>query len=179
MTMLVGKIPPEDPRLAELAAFIDANNTRPHPESHLIATLHRAQELFGYLDRNVLDMVALRMNVPTAHIWGVATFYHYFNLAPRGRHVISVCLGTACFIKGADRILDTLKEELKIDVGGTTEDGLFSLAGARCLGACGLAPVVMIDDRIHGDLTPKKTIEIINGLRREAERSTGAARGAR
>lgn len=180
MTMLVGKVAADDPRIPELLAFIEENNRKPHPESFLIATLHKAQELFGYLDRNVLDRVALAMGVPTAHIWGVATFYHYFRLAPCGKHVISVCLGTACFIKGADRILDTLKEELKIDVGGTTEDGLFSLSGARCLGACGLAPVVMVDDRILGDLTPKKMLEIVNGLRRDAEREAGAAaRGAR
>jgi NADH:ubiquinone oxidoreductase subunit E len=110
------------------------------------------------------------MNIPTAHIWGVATFYHYFKLKPTGKHSISVCLGTACYVKGAGEILDTIKHELKIDFGQTTDDNLFTLQEARCLGACGLAPVVMVDDKIYGELTPKKTVDLLNTYRKAAEK---------
>ncbi len=153
--------------MERLKEYIEQVKKKDNPESYLIAILHKAQELFGYLDRSVMDEVADSMNIPTAHIWGVATFYHYFNLKPKGKHVISVCLGTACYVKGADDVLNAIKEELKIGVGGTTEDNLFSLAEARCLGACGIAPVVMIDDKIYGELTPKKIKEIIRSYRKK------------
>ncbi len=137
-------------------------------EAQLISILHKAQELYGYLDKEVMDEIAITMQIPTAHIWGVATFYHYFNLSPQGKHAIAICLGTACYIKGAGDILDALKEELKIGIGQTSADGLFTLQEARCLGACGLAPVMMIDGKIYGCLTPKKTIEILNTYRKAA-----------
>ncbi|MBN2183072.1 MAG: NAD(P)H-dependent oxidoreductase subunit E, partial [Sedimentisphaerales bacterium] len=104
-----------------------------------------------------------------AHIWGVATFYHYFNLSLPGRYTISICLGTACYVKGAGKILDTLKQHLNIDVGQVTEDGLFSIQPARCVGACGLAPVMMIDEKIYGELTPEKTLKIIKEYRQKAK----------
>jgi NADH:ubiquinone oxidoreductase subunit E len=148
-------------KMDQLKKFIEDAKTKEHPESYLIAILHKAQELFGYLDRGVMDEVAFSMSIPTAHIWGVATFYHYFNLKPKGKHVISVCLGTACYVKGAEAVLDAIREELKIGIGGTTEDKIFSLQEARCLGACGIAPVIMIDDKIYGELTPKKAVEIV------------------
>jgi NADH:ubiquinone oxidoreductase subunit E len=113
-----------------------------------------------------MNVVAETMGIPTAHIWGVATFYHYFNLKPRGKYFVSVCLGTACYVKGSAEILDTIKDELKVDIGGTTDDLLFTLQEARCLGACGLAPVIMINDKIYGELTPRKTTEIINNYRK-------------
>ncbi len=153
--------------MERLKEYIEQVKKKDNPESYLIAILHKAQELFGYLDRSVMDEVADSMNIPTAHIWGVATFYHYFNLKPKGKHVISVCLGTACYVKGAEDVLNAIKEELKIGVGGTTEDKLFSLAEARCLGACGIAPVAMIDDKIYGELTPKKIKEIIRSYRKK------------
>ena len=158
----------QDEKLAELKAFMETAKNSPYPESHLIGILHKAQNLYGYLQKDVMNEIATSMSIPTAHIWGVATFYHYFNLQPHGKHTISVCLGTACYVKGAGEILDTLKEELKIDFGGTTPDRLFTLAEARCLGACGLAPVIMIDDKIYGELTPKKTVEIISSYRKKA-----------
>ncbi len=148
-------------KMAELKSFMEGMKTKPHPESGLIAILHKAQNLFGYLNKEVMDEIAIEMNIPTAHIWGVATFYHYFSLTPKGEHTISVCLGTACYVKGAEEILDTIKEELKIKMGETTPDNLFTLLETRCLGACGLAPVVMIDDKIYGELTPKKIIAIL------------------
>ena len=144
-----------------LKEYISQVKDKKYPESYLIAILHKAQELFGYLNKEVMDEVASSMSIPTAHIWGVATFYHYFNLKPKGKHVISACMGTACYVKGAEDVLNAIKEELKIGVGGTTEDKLFSLAEARCLGACGIAPVVMIDDKIYGELTPKKIKAIL------------------
>lgn len=153
-------------KMIELREFMDKVKHNPHPESYLIGILHKAQDLYGYLDRAVMDEVAFTMNIPTSHIWGVATFYHYFTLKPRGQHVISVCLGTACYIKGADKILNVIKEELKIEVGGTSEDNLFTLQEARCLGACGLAPVVMIDDKIYGNLTPKSVLKILKNYRK-------------
>ena len=164
--MIDTKIDVNDEKMIELREFMDKVKHNDHPESYLIAILHKAQDLYGYLDRAVMDEVAFTMNIPTSHIWGVATFYHYFTLKPRGQHVISVCLGTACYIKGADKILNAIKEDLKIEVGGTTEDNLFTLQEARCLGACGLAPVVMIDDKIYGNLTPKSVLKILKSYRK-------------
>ncbi len=160
----------DEQKLAQLKEFIAQTQQDEHPDSFLIAVLHKAQELHGYLPVAVMDEIAEEMGIPTAHIWGVATFYHYFNLTPPGQHVISICLGTACYVRGAGQILQTLKDELKIDMGQVTEDGLFSLQPARCLGACGLAPVVMIDDKIHGELTPKKMVQILNQYRKQAKK---------
>ena len=153
----------------ELCAFIDAVNQKDHAESYLIAVLHKVQAMYGYLPREVMDVVAEKMGIPTAHIWGVATFYHYFNLEPIGRHIISVCMGTACYVKGADRVLQAIKKHLGIETGETTEDKLFTLQEARCLGACGIAPVIMIDDKIYGELDSKKTVDLLNQYRKAAQ----------
>jgi NADH-quinone oxidoreductase subunit E/NADP-reducing hydrogenase subunit HndA len=169
-TQATDAIATEDQKLAQLKEFIAQTQKDEHPDSFLIAVLHKAQELYGYLPVPVMDEIAQQMGIPTAHIWGVATFYHYFNLTPPGQHVISICLGTACYVRGAAQILQTLRDELKIDMGQVTPDGLFSLQPARCLGACGLAPVVMIDDKIHGELTPKKMIQILNQYRKQAKK---------
>jgi NADH:ubiquinone oxidoreductase subunit E len=160
MTVAEGK------KAQELKEFMAQVKGREHPDSQLIAILHKAQELYGYLNQEVMDAVAKQMDIPTAHIWGVATFYHYFKLTPSGKHSISVCLGTACYVKGAEEILNTIKDELKIDFGQTSSDGLFTLQEARCLGACGLAPVIMIDDKIYGSLTPKKVLEVLKSYRK-------------
>jgi NADH:ubiquinone oxidoreductase subunit E len=153
----------------QIKDFIAEILKQDRPDSHLITVLHKAQELNGYLSREVMDLVSQEMNIPTSTIWGVATFYHYFKLNPIGKYNISVCMGTACYVKGASEILETLKEELGIGVGETTEDMLFSMHEARCIGACGLAPVAMINDKIYGELTPKKITDIINKLRKEEE----------
>lgn len=158
-----------------LKEFIDTVKHKEHSDSYLIAVLHKAQGLYGYLPKDVMDDISQQMQIPTAHIWGVATFYHYFNLTPPGKHVISVCLGTACYVKGAGQILETIKKELKIDMGQVTEDGLFSLQPARCLGACGVAPVVMIDEKIHGELTPQKVVDVINQYRKASSASSPRA----
>jgi len=145
----------------EIKDFIATKMTLPNPESNLIAVLHKVQQLYGYLPTNMIDMIAVEMNIPTAHIWGVATFYHYFNLKKPGKYTIAICLGTACYVKGSGKILDAIKDHLKIDVGQVTEDGIFSIQPARCVGACGQAPVLMIDEKIYGELTPDKAIAII------------------
>jgi len=153
-------------KLDQLSAFMDEVSQKEYAESYLIAVLHKAQELYGYLPQDVMDQVAEKMQIPTAHIWGVATFYHYFNLKPVGKNIVSVCMGTACYVKGADKVLEALKRELGIQVGETTEDKLFTLQEARCLGACGIAPVIMINDKIYGELDAKKTVDLINQYRK-------------
>ena len=138
----------------EIVAYIEKCAHDENAHSHLIGVLHKVQGHFGYLGREQLDAVAQLLQVPTAKVTGVATFYHFFRLEPRGRFVINVCLGTACYVKGAERIADRLKDELGIQFGETTTDGMFSLEATRCLGTCGLAPVVMIEDKVFGDMTP-------------------------
>ena len=159
-----------DKRLDDLKLFIKSIKGADNPESYLIATLHKAQELYGYLAEEIMDVISQELQIPTAHIWGVATFYHYFKLVPQGKHSISVCLGTACYVKGSAEIVQTLKDILKVEVGQTSEDGLFTLHEARCLGACGLAPVMMIDDKIYGNLTPKSTGEIIESIKKQEKK---------
>ena len=155
-------------KVTTLREFMAEVSTKEYSESYLIAVLHKAQELFGYLPKEVMDEVAEAMQIPTAHIWGVATFYHYFNLKPIGKHVVSVCMGTACYVKGATQVLEALKKELGVQVGQTTDDMLFTLQEARCLGACGIAPVLMIDDKIYGELDAKKTVDVIHQYRKAA-----------
>ncbi len=137
-----------------LAAMIEQCRQQPHPESQLIAVLHKVQAHFGHLGAAHLDAVAQLMQVPAAKVSGVADFYHFFRLTPRGKFIINVCLGTACYVKGADRVAQKVMEELGISWGETTSDGIFTLEAARCLGTCGLAPVVMVDEQIHGNVTP-------------------------
>ncbi|MFA5250852.1 MAG: NAD(P)H-dependent oxidoreductase subunit E [Parachlamydiales bacterium] len=143
----------------ELTAFIEKALQDPHPRSLLIAVLHRVQEELGYLSQEAMEAVSVLMQIPTAKISGVATFYHFFNLKKQGKYVIAVCLGTACHVKGADKIVKKFEEELGIKAGEMTKDGLFSLEGARCLGTCALAPVVKINQQVYpqvtADMVPK------------------------
>lgn len=155
----------------ELKTYINSLRKKPHFESYLIAVLHKAQGLFGYLSVETMDFVSAQMNIPTAHIWGVATFYHFFNLQKQGKYNVSVCMGTACYVKGAAEVLTSLKKELEVEVGQTTKDNLFTLNEARCVGACGLAPVIMIDDEIYGDLTPETTVEVIKMYRKKEKKA--------
>ncbi|NLW46099.1 MAG: NADH-quinone oxidoreductase subunit NuoE [Firmicutes bacterium] len=153
----------------EILEFIETCKTREHPDSYLIAVLHKVQGEFGYLSRDHMDEVAHLLGIPTAYVFGVATFYHFFRLKPQGRYSISVCLGTACFVKGADRVLESFKNELGIEMGETTKDGVFSLTNTRCLGVCGLAPVVMVNDKVYGQVTPQQVPEILNRIRTEID----------
>jgi NADH:ubiquinone oxidoreductase subunit E len=146
----------------EVVAFIAKNRGTEHSESQLIATLHMVQAANGYLSKEQMNAVAQLAQIPLAKVTGVATFYHYFRLTPRGKHMINVCLGTACYVKGADKISQRLMSDLGIQFGETTKDGLFSLESTRCLGTCGLAPVMMIDEQIHGPVTPGDVSNILD-----------------
>ncbi|WP_243116638.1 NADH-quinone oxidoreductase subunit NuoE [Marinisporobacter balticus] len=132
----------------------------------LIEVLHKAQDLFGYLPRDVQLFVARKLGIPGAEVFGVVSFYSYFTTKPEGKHSISVCMGTACFVKGADKILDQLKEKLEIVSGETTKDDLFTLKEVRCIGACGLAPVVMVDGKVYGRVKTDDIDTIIDTYRK-------------
>jgi bidirectional [NiFe] hydrogenase diaphorase subunit len=121
----------------------------------LIEVLHQAQDLFGFLEMDVLLYVARGLRLPPSRVYGVATFYHLFTLKPQGRHTCVVCMGTACFVKGADRLLAALEQASGVRAGETTADGALSLLTARCLGACGLAPAVVYDRQTAGQQTPE------------------------
>jgi bidirectional [NiFe] hydrogenase diaphorase subunit len=125
-----------------------------HPRG-LIEALHTVQEAFGYLDLDALRFVAASLRVPLSRAYGVATFYHFFSLKPPGEHTCVVCIGTACYIKGAPQLLEALKRELGVVPGQTTPDGKVSVLGARCLGSCGLAPAVVYDREVAGKVTPQ------------------------
>ncbi|MCX7940595.1 MAG: NAD(P)H-dependent oxidoreductase subunit E [Endomicrobia bacterium] len=150
-----------------LKDYLQTFKDKPRTESNLITILHKVQDIFGYLEQTAIEEIAKTIQIPTSHIWGVATFYHYFKLRKPGKYIISVCLGTACYIKGADEILTKLKDELKTNIGGVSPDGLFSLEEARCLGACSLAPVVMIDGKVYGNLTPQSVVQLIKEFRKK------------
>ncbi len=143
---------------AELDTFIA---TRPKARDSLIPVLHHAQDLFGYLPVDVQRHVAQALDLPVSEVYGVVSFYHYFTMHPRGRHTVNICLGTACYVRGAKKVAEALHEELKIGMGETTDDRRFTLTTQRCFGACGLAPVIMIDNDVHGRVTPKKVAGIL------------------
>lgn len=147
-----------DPRFGQLDEILSAWRDKP---GNVIPVLHKAQELFGYLPREVQEYVAQGLNVPVSEVYGVVTFYSLFTMQPKGRHTISLCMGTACYVKGAQAILDTLKEQLGISPGQTTEDARFTLEVMRCMGACGLAPVLVVDEDIYGRVVPDSVAEIL------------------
>ena len=120
----------------------------------LIETLHTVQEAFGYLDETALRYVAFSLRVPLSRAYGVATFYHFFTLKPAGEHTCVICLGTACYIKGAPQLVERIKLEFGVRPGETTQDGKISILSARCLGSCGLAPAVVYDNEVAGKVTP-------------------------
>jgi NADP-reducing hydrogenase subunit HndA len=127
----------------------------------LIPVLHEAQEVYGYLPMSVQKQISEGLNVPLSEIYGVVTFYTQFSLKPKGRFKVSVCMGTACYVKGASKILDELQEKLGVGIGDCTEDGKFSLDACRCIGACGLAPVIMINEDVYGRLTAEDIEKIL------------------
>lgn len=128
----------------------------------LIPVLQIAQNMFGYLSEAVLRKISLKLDKPYSEVAGVVGFYSFFSTVPRGKHLIRVCLGTACYVRGGKTVLDTLKKELAIDVGQTTQDQLFSLDVGRCFGACGLAPVIMINDDVHQRVKTVKIAELLD-----------------
>jgi NADH:ubiquinone oxidoreductase subunit E len=149
-------------KLDALTRYIKANKSRPGP---LMPIMQKAQELFGALPFEVQKHISEEMNIPMCDIYGVATFYSQFSLEPKGKHLIGVCMGTACYVKNAEPILKRLAEELQTPPGYTTPDGLFTLEATRCLGCCGLAPVIMVDDQVYGRLKPDDIPGILNKYR--------------
>ena len=143
---------------SELDAFI---KQLPSLEGHLVTVLHKAQGLFGYLPREVQQFVADRMGVSLAKVYGVVSFYTFFTMVPKGKHPISVCMGTACFVKGADKLVNALKEYLAVEVGEVTHDGLFSIDVLRCIGACALAPVMMVGEKVYAGVKPEQVPHIL------------------
>ena len=131
----------------------------------LIPIMQGAQKIIGCLDEEVQTYIADALHIPVSKIYGVATFYSLFTLEAKGKHTINMCLGTACYVRGAQGVFDELCKELKVEAGHTTEDGLFTLDAMRCIGCCGLAPAMMIDDDVYGKMTPEKVHDIIEKYR--------------
>ena len=130
-------------------------------EGAVMPALHQAQEIYGYLPLEVQQKIAKGLNVPLEEVYGVSTFYSQFSLTPKGRNHISVCLGTACYVKGADKVLDRIQQKLGINPEECTEDGAFSLTACRCIGACGLAPVMTVNEDVYGRLEPEEVDSIL------------------
>lgn len=151
-------------KFAELDRYIGSLKLDESPERRrgsLIQILHRAQALFGYLSEDVQKFVSNRLQLPRAEIYGVISFYSYFTDKPVGRYKINVCTGTACFVKGAPKVLEEFKRRLNIREGESTPDGRFFLGGLRCVGACSLAPVVMVNDKVYGNMTAEKVAAVL------------------
>ncbi len=127
----------------------------------LINVLHKTQGTFGYLPAEVQEVIAKELSLPVAKVYGVVTFYSFFTMIPRGKNPISICTGTACYVRGAEKVLEEFKKELKVKVGETTADGQFSINCLRCVGACGLAPVVLVGDKTYGRVAPEMVKDII------------------
>ncbi|WP_312652963.1 NAD(P)H-dependent oxidoreductase subunit E [Proteiniclasticum sp.] len=149
----------QNPKIQELDAFILKINAK---ESDLIEVLHHAQNLFGYISEELLGHISEKISVPKAKIYGVVSFYSYFTTEPRGKNVINVCMGTACFVRGADKILREFESQLRMKSGETSIDGIFTIDSLRCVGACGLAPVVMVNDKVYGRVETGDVRRIIN-----------------
>lgn len=152
--------PSDDKRWKIINATMKRNGYQAHA---LIETLHTAQDSFGYLDDDVLAFVAKYLHVSKSKVFGVATFYHYFNLKPQGKHTCVVCTGTACFIKGADKLIQNIKDKYKVDCGETTADGELSVMETRCIGACSLAPAVVFDGEVAGNVGEDDLLKTLSG----------------
>ena len=153
-------------KFAELDAFIDTLNVDLNDErrrGRLIQVLHKAQKIFGYLPREVQQYVAQKLNLTEAQVSGVVSFYNYFTTEPKGKYCVDVCMGTACYVKGSEKVLSELERVLGVKADThPTEDGLFSISALRCVGACGLAPVMIVNGKVYGKVTPAQAVEIIN-----------------
>ncbi|MCL2596809.1 MAG: NAD(P)H-dependent oxidoreductase subunit E [Paludibacter sp.] len=130
--------------------------------SNLIMILHAAQGIYGYLPYPVQKFIANKLNMPVAEVAGVVSFYSFFSTEQKGEHTIMVCMGTACYVRGGKKLIDALQKHLRIEIDGTTEDGKFSLCQARCIGTCGLAPAMMIDDVVYKSVNPNKLESILS-----------------
>lgn len=150
-------------KLNELDEYIQSLSDK---EGMLIHILHRAQHIFGYLPKELQLHIARTIGVPASKVYGVVSFYSYFTQTQRGEHTISVCLGTACFVKGADELKSVLKRELNIGFGETTKDNKFTLKEIRCIGACGLAPAIMVDEKVFGHMNEENLKTVISSYRK-------------
>ena len=149
-----------DKRFKILEAHIKKHQFK---QDALIEVLHKAQELFGFLDDDLLLFVAYRLKLPASRVYGVATFYHFFTLKPKGQHTCVVCMGTACYVRGADKLLSAVEQTTGIKAGETTPDGKVSLLTARCIGACGIAPAVVYDGTVTPRQTPDSVLAHVKG----------------
>jgi len=144
--------------VAKLKEICKSFNNEP---GELINVLHKSQTHFGYLPAEVQEIIAQELNVPVAKVYGVVTFYSFFTMTPKGKHPISICTGTACYVRGAEKVVDEFKRMLNINVGETTADGKFSISCLRCVGACGLAPVVLVGEKVYGRVSPDGVKDIL------------------
>lgn len=147
--------------VAKITEICQAHN---NDAGELINILHETQNELGYLPKEVQQLVAKKLQIPASRVNGVVSFYAFFTEKPKGKHPVSVCLGTACYVRGAEKVLDEVKKVLGIEVGETTPDGFFSLDCLRCVGACGLAPVLMIDGKVYGNVDPKNVKSILESI---------------
>lgn len=154
----------EEELLARVDEIISDYKDKP---GALIPVLQMSQAIFGYLPENVLKRISLGLEKPYSEVAGVVSFYSFFSTVPRGKHMIRVCLGTACYVRGGKQVLEAIKQRLGIDVGGTTKDRMFSLDVARCFGACGLAPAIMIDDDVHQRVKPTRIQSVLDQYRQK------------
>ena len=162
----MGEYKVDSAKLDNLGKYIESLE---RGEGELINILREAQEIFGYLPSEVQLYIARKLGIPAAKVYGVTTFYSYFTMEPRGQHLISVCLGTACFVKGSDKIVEEFRKQLKIKEGTTSEDGMYTIDSIRCVGACGLAPVVTVDGKVHGRVKPEDVAAIIKEIGSEEQ----------
>jgi len=137
----------------------------PDKQGDLIGVLHKAQEIFGYLPEEVQWHVAEKLEIPCSRVHGVISFYSFFTTKPRGKHVVNVCMGTACYVRGGEKLLREVENQLGVKPGETTKDGQFSIDALRCVGACGLAPVMIVDGKVYGRLKPSEANGILDKYR--------------
>ena len=157
--------------IKELKEFIKEHKLLHDKQGALMTVLHKVQEIFGYIPREAMDVVSESLGVPTAHIYGMATFYNFFSLKPKAKYQISVCKGTACYVAGGSRLLERVEEELKIKLGDVTPDGLFGLSITRCLGCCGLSPVIQVNEEVFVRLVPEKIPAILEKFRKQEKKT--------
>lgn len=148
--------------VARIEEIIDSLKDKP---GSLIPVLTGCQGVLGYLPVELQEYIGKRMNIPASDIYGVVTFYSFFTMIPKGRHTIKVCMGTACYVRGIGEILNRIRAGLNLKIGATTEDRRYSLEAVRCLGACGLAPVMVVDNTTHGGVTPDTVLNILEGYK--------------
>ena len=150
----------------DISDYIYKNDRDP---SELIEVLHKTQELYGYIPEEIVPIISQQLRIPVSQIYGVVTFYSRFSFIPKGKYAISVCMGTACYVKGAQDILEEFSKELKIKTGETTEDLLFSIIETRCIGDCALAPVVTVNDEVYAHFDKKDVKKLLDGIRESEE----------